>query len=64
MNAEEANAMLESLKNGEVADIFVSKDDFLSFREVIVSREDFKYFRGIAQRGGNVIYQYMAEPRS
>lgn len=64
MNKEEATRMLESLKNREVEEIFVSKNDFLLFREVIVKREDFKYFRGIAQRGGDVIYQYMDEPRS
>lgn len=64
MNKEEAARMLESLKNREVEEIFVYKNDFLLFREVIVKREDFKYFRGIAQRGGDVIYQYMDEPRS
>lgn len=64
MKKEEAEKMLESLKNGEVSEIFVSKEDFLLFREVIVRREDFKFFRGIAQRGGDVIYQYMNTPRS
>ncbi|HAF0292552.1 TPA: hypothetical protein G9C53_004955 [Salmonella enterica subsp. enterica serovar Typhimurium var. 5-] len=64
MDKEQAARMLDSLKNREVEEIFVSKQDFMTFREVIVEREDFKHFRGIAQRGGDVIYQYMDEPRS
>ncbi|MCM3123519.1 hypothetical protein QNH36_08050 [Mesobacillus sp. AQ2] len=64
MDKEQAERMLENLKNREVEEIFVAKQDFMVFREVIVKREDFKYFRGIAQRGGDVIYQYMDEPRS
>lgn len=64
MDQEQASRMLDSLKNREVEEIFVSKLDFMTFREVIVKREDFKHFRGIAQRGGDVIYQYMDEPRS
>lgn len=64
MNKEEASKMLESLRNREVEEIFVSKQDFLLFREVITKSKDFKHFRGIAQRGGDVIYQYMDEPRS
>ncbi|MEH7882986.1 hypothetical protein V7654_01555 [Bacillus sp. JJ1609] len=64
MDKEQAVRMLDSLKNKEVDEIFVSKQDFMIFREVIVNREDFKHYRGIAQRGGDVIYQYLDEPRS
>jgi hypothetical protein len=64
MDKEQAERMLNSLKNNEVEEIFVSKQDFMIFREVIVKRADFKHFRGIAQRGGDVIYQYMDEARS
>lgn len=64
MDKEQAVRMLDSLKNKEVDEIFVSKQDFMIFREVIVKRKDFKHYRGIAQRGGDVIYQYMDEPRS
>ncbi|MCM3663219.1 hypothetical protein M3204_02300 [Mesobacillus subterraneus] len=64
MEKDQAARMLDSLKNREVEEIFVSKQDFMVFREVIVKREDFKKFRGIAQRGGDVIYQYMNEARS
>ncbi|WP_210366320.1 hypothetical protein [Bacillus sp. REN3] len=64
MTRDEAVAMLESLKNKELEEVFVSKQDFLAFREVLVKREDFKNFRGIAQRGGDVIYHYMDTQRS
>ncbi|MBT2678363.1 hypothetical protein J7E38_05080 [Bacillus sp. ISL-35] len=64
MDKEQAERMLENLKNREVEEIFVAKQDFMIFREVIVKREDFKHFRGIAQRGGDVIYQYVDEARS
>lgn len=45
MDKEQAERMLENLKNREVEEIFVAKQDFMVFREVIVKREDFKYFR-------------------
>jgi hypothetical protein len=64
MDKEQAVRMLDSLKHKEVEEIFVSKQDFMIFREVIVKRSDFKNFRGIAQRGGDVIYQYIDEARS
>lgn len=64
MDKDQALRMLESLKNKEVEEIFVSKQDFMAFREVLVKREDFKNFRGVAQRGGDVVFQYMNEPRS
>jgi len=56
--------ILDKLKNGEVEEYLVAKIDFLSFRQVLVKREDFKHFRGIAQRGGDVLFQYLQEPRS
>ncbi|ESU32806.1 hypothetical protein G3A_09430 [Bacillus sp. 17376] len=64
MDEEQAVRMLESLKNKEVEEIFVSKQDFMEFREFLVKRDDFKHFRGIAQRGGDVIFRYMDEARS
>lgn len=63
----EQNDMLnaiEQLKNGEIKQIFISKGDFLTFRQIIVNREDFKHFRGIAQHGGDIIYTYIEEARS
>ncbi|MBT2695631.1 hypothetical protein [Bacillus sp. ISL-55] len=64
MDKEQAVRMLESLKNREVEEIFVSKQDFMEFREFLVKREDFKHFKGIAQRGGDVIFRYIDEARS
>lgn len=64
MTDEHIAEMLDKLKNNELTEYYVSKEDFLSVRDVIVKREDFKHFRGIAQRGGAVIYQYLEVPRS
>jgi hypothetical protein len=64
LDKEQAVRMLESLKNKEVEEIFVSKQDFMKFREFLVKRDDFKHVRGIAQRGGDVIFRYMDEARS
>ncbi|MCQ6275079.1 hypothetical protein JMM81_08910 [Bacillus sp. V3B] len=58
------NQTLDKLKSGEIQEYFVKKDDFLDFRKVLVEREDFKHFRGIAQRNGDVLYQYLEEARS
>ncbi|NKE05481.1 MULTISPECIES: hypothetical protein [Mesobacillus] len=64
MDKDQAITMLESLKNREVEEIFVAKQDFMAFREFLVKRDDFKHFRGIAQRGGDVIFTYVEEARS
>lgn len=64
LDKDQAITMLESLKNREVEEIFVAKQDFMAFREFLVKRDDFKHFRGIAQRGGDVIFTYVEEARS
>ncbi len=64
MTEEMAVAILDKLKNGEIKEYLISKEEFLPFRQVLVKREDFKLFRGIAQRGGGVLYHYLNEPRS
>ncbi|WP_071459262.1 hypothetical protein [Bacillus massilinigeriensis] len=64
MDRNEINAILDSLKTGEFQEYYVSKDEFLPFREVLVGREDFKHFSGIAQRGGDVLYRYNEVERS
>jgi hypothetical protein len=64
MEEEFVNDILDKLKSGEIREHFVTKEDFLDFRTVLVKREDFKHFQGIAQRGGAVLYQYLAEARS
>ncbi|MCZ0755491.1 hypothetical protein [Anoxybacillus sp. J5B_2022] len=64
MDETVAAKLLDDLRDGKIAELFVQKDDFLVFRSVLVKRSDFKHFRGIAQRGGHVIYHYLKEPRS
>ncbi|MDQ0270682.1 hypothetical protein [Cytobacillus purgationiresistens] len=64
MNESMVNEILDKLKNDDISEYFVKKDDFLEFRKVIVNRKDFKHFRGIALRGGDVLYQYIETARS
>lgn len=64
MNEEHITEILDKLMTGELSEYYVPKENFMDFRQVLVKRKDFKHFRGIAQRDGNVLYQYLAEPRS
>ncbi|MEH7110539.1 MULTISPECIES: hypothetical protein [Bacillaceae] len=64
MNADHINDILNRLMSGELSEYYVKNEDFMVFREVLVKREDFKHFRGIGQRGGDVLYKYLKEPRS
>ena len=58
------NEILERLKSGELSEYYVKNEDFMEFRQFLVKRIDFKHFRGIGQRGGDVLYQYLETPRS
>jgi hypothetical protein len=64
MNQNQVNEILDKLMTGELSEFYVTKEEFMEFRQVLVKRNDFKHFRGIAQRDGNVLYQYLSEPRS
>jgi hypothetical protein len=64
MDEATINQMLDQLKNKQIKEFFVAKEDFLSVRKVLVNRSDFKHFRGTALRGGNVVYEYLDQPRS
>jgi hypothetical protein len=64
MNEQLINEILDKLRDGELSEYHVTNEQFLDFREVLVKREDFKHFRGIAERGGSVLYRYLAEARS
>ncbi len=64
MDEREATELLERLKNGDIEELRVKREDFLIFRNVLTRRNDFKHFRGIAQKGGDIIYHYMEKPRS
>jgi hypothetical protein len=56
--------LINALRNKEIEEIQVEKDDFLTFRAVLVKQPDFRHFRGIAEHGGNIRYQYLDTPRS
>ena len=64
MNKELANELLEKLANGDLSELHVTKEDFLSFREQLVKRRDFKHFKGIAKHEGLTTYVYLSEARS
>ncbi|MDP4103564.1 MAG: hypothetical protein Q8935_01310 [Bacillota bacterium] len=64
MQKELIQEILEKLKEGSLSEYYVEKVNFLDFRSELVKRPDFKNFRGIGQRGGDVIYQYLKTPRS
>ncbi|MEH7354603.1 hypothetical protein V7150_13655 [Neobacillus drentensis] len=64
MKEEIVTDILNRLMTGELSEYYVKNDDFMEFRKVLVKRNDFKHFRGISQRGGDVLYQYLKEPRS
>ncbi|MED4403731.1 hypothetical protein [Metabacillus fastidiosus] len=64
MDEQTITEILDQLRNSELGTYEVSKEDFLEFRKVLIKRDDFKHFRGIAQQGGSVIYEYLQEARS
>lgn len=61
---EKYKDMIEKLKNGEINNIEITKEEFLQFREVLVKDEQFKHFKGEAKQGGKVIYTFLETPRS
>jgi hypothetical protein len=63
MDVHTARELLDRLASGELEEVLIRKEDFNVFREVLVKRNDFKHYRGLAQRGGDVIYQYLKTPR-
>jgi hypothetical protein len=64
MKEEVVTGILDRLMTGELSEYYIKQADFMEFRQVLVKRNDFKHFRGIGQRGGDVLYQYLKEPRS
>ncbi|MFT4412326.1 hypothetical protein ACLM5H_00565 [Fredinandcohnia humi] len=64
MNEQFITEILNKLRDGELNEYLVKKEQFLEFRTILVKREDFKHFRGIAQHGGDVIYRYLPVARS
>jgi hypothetical protein len=64
MEEHSINEILDKLMTGELREYYVKNENFMKFRQVLVKRPDFKHFRGIGQRGGDVLYEYLKEPRS
>lgn len=59
MNEQEALALLNQLRNGELPEVHITKEHFLPFRAVLVEQEDREQFVGQAQKGGSVRYSYI-----
>lgn len=64
MSKSEAEEILDKLRHRHMTDYRIRKEDFSDFRAVLVQQSDFKHFRGIAQQGGDILYEYLDEPRS
>ncbi|UYO33449.1 hypothetical protein [Bacillus halotolerans] len=64
MRPEDITEQIEQLRTGEIKELRVPKEHFLDFRAVLSKQDDFKHFRGIAQQGGDVVFQYLEQPRS
>lgn len=64
MNEQKAQEILDQLAAKERSEYTVEKEDFEVFRKVLINRPDFKHFRGVAKRGGHVVYTYVDEARS
>lgn len=58
MDEQQAIKLLDQLRNGEVTECKISKNDFLLFRNELMKQDDVKSFRGNAQQGGDVIFTY------
>ena len=61
---EKYKDLLEQLRNGEIEKAEISKAEYLAFREVLVQDSQFKHFRGEAKQGGNIVFTFLAEPRT
>ncbi|MEC1605569.1 hypothetical protein [Bacillus halotolerans] len=64
MHPEDITEQIAQLRTGEIKELRVQKEHFLDFRAVLSKQDDFKHFRGIAQQGGDVVFQYLEQPRS
>ncbi|MEI5905930.1 hypothetical protein WAK64_02465 [Bacillus spongiae] len=64
MTEEQCLSVILQLRTGEIQEVEVKKEYFLTFRQLLVQQEDFKHFRGQALQGGNVLYTYTKQARS
>lgn len=49
---------IKKLRNGQLEQIHVEKEEFPLFREVLMSQKDKERIRGEAKKGGEIIYTY------
>ena len=61
MSKEEIEAIIEKIRNGEIKQNEVTKDEFPEFREVLINQKDKEKIRGEAKKGGGVIYTHVNE---
>ncbi|KSU84322.1 MULTISPECIES: hypothetical protein [Fictibacillus] len=62
MNEHLANEILSDLRNGNLSEYIVIKEEFPLFRDVLVKQEDKKAFRGIIVPGGGGDIKYFYQP--
>ncbi|WP_458414144.1 hypothetical protein ACNQFZ_04420 [Schinkia sp. CFF1] len=58
---EDFEAVIEKLRNGELEQFVVRKEEFLLFREVLMKQKDKENIQGEAKKGGEVAYSYHKE---
>lgn len=61
MNKGDIEAIIEKLRNGEIEQYEVTKEEFPEFREVLIKQTDKEKIRGEAKKGGGVIYTHVKE---
>jgi len=61
LNKEEIETIIEKLRNGEIEQYEVTKEEFSEFREVLIKQKDREQIRGEAKKGGGVVYTHVNE---
>ncbi|KEF39084.1 hypothetical protein M670_01471 [Schinkia azotoformans MEV2011] len=61
LNKEEIEEIIEKLRNGEIKQYEVTKEEFMEFREVLIKQKDKEQIRGEAKKGGVVVYTHVNE---
>lgn len=51
--------VIEKLRNGEIEQFEVTKEEFPQFREVLMRQKDKAQIRGEAKKGGGVVYTHV-----
>ena len=61
---EELKNIADQLANKDMKEYRIKREHVTRFGDIIRNRSDFLHFHGTAQKGGDVIYIYLDEPRS